>query len=77
MFRRFRRKWMVGRVSGLMCLSVCGCTPTDDTISSLVDLVASTVGGFVQILVKAAIDGALAPGGNQPNLDAPISTQSH
>ena len=51
------------------------CTASSDTVSSLVDLGASTSGSLVQILTKALIDALLNP----PLLDltAPISSQRH
>ncbi len=70
-----RRKLLPGCLTALLTVGLCGCVPTDETITSLVDLAAMTSGSLVEIAVKAVINGILAQ--NPLNLYAPISEQSH
>jgi hypothetical protein len=61
----------------LLALGMVGCSTTDPTVSSLIDLLSSTTGNFVQIIVKAVVDGLLSFGPATLDLSAPISTQNH
>jgi hypothetical protein len=71
-----RRRMLGATLASLLAAGACGCTPSDETVSSLVDLAATTSGGFVEIVVRSAAEFLLSLGAG-PDLDAPLSEQSH
>jgi len=71
---RFRRVALTTIVA--LTLGTGGCTLSDDTISSLVDLAATTSGSFVEIVVRGAIT-AILTANPFPDLSAPLSEQTH
>jgi len=77
MFHRTRNRILVFCLCAGLAAGLAGCTPTDETVNSLVDLTASTTGNFVEIIVKAAIEGLLTLGNAMVDLTAPLSQQSH
>lgn len=77
MIRFFRRRLLSKGVAAFLAVGVCGCSPSDETVSSLVDLFATTGGSFVQIVLKGVVTGLLSLGVDTTNLDAPLSEQSH
>jgi hypothetical protein len=77
MLQVLRRKSLRLCLTVALAFGAAGCSPTDDTVTSLVNLVATTAGGFVEIVVTAAVNSLLTLGNNGLNLNAPISDQSH
>ncbi len=77
MSRVTKKKAIVASLLGWMLISSAACTPDDDTVSSLVDLFASTTGSFVEIVVKSTVNGLLTAGQFAIDLGAPISEQEH
>lgn len=76
MFRIERRKLLSLCLVVTLAFGAAGCSPTDPTVTSLVNLTATTAGGFVQIVVTAVANGLLTLG--QPlDLSAPLSQQQH
>jgi hypothetical protein len=76
MFRRPFRKLLIGGFGVALMVSGAGCTPSSDTVSSLVDLAATTSGSFVEIIIKDLLNLLVTPA-QDPNLNAPISEQQH
>ena len=72
--RTQRKIWLTILAAGTI-LPATTCVSTD-TQSALADLYASTTGSVVELLVKDYLHARL-PGGNDPNLGAPISEQQH
>ena len=73
-----RRGWMLMFPACLFLLiATGGCDPSNETVTSLVDLFSSTSGSLVEIFVKAAINGLLTMGQTLVDLSAPISSQFH
>lgn len=71
------RRFAVGTMTTIaLATATSGCRLSDETVSSLVDLAATTTGSFVEIVVRAAADALLmtdqilVPG-------TPISEQTH
>ena len=69
-------KLLIWGFCAVLLVSGAGCTPSTDTVSSLVDLAATTSGSFVEIIIKDLLNMLVTPA-QDPNLNAPISEQQH
>jgi len=75
MSSRLPCKLAIGLVIAALAFGQVGCTD-QDTTSSLIDLASSTMGGLVEILIKALLTDWVSQN-QDPNLTAPISEQTH